>query len=130
MIEAIEGDIDDESDYFHPMIKVTDDIAIIFQCDIKSDYAYAPSLRYPGTKGAIEFNLPKDWWNYAFNKEVHLLVKRAIEEIIKLREVAHDISSMQDEIQMMTLEKYADKKRIESSLDKLSDVRQFLSHQL
>jgi hypothetical protein len=130
--------LNDETDYYHPVIRISDDIIIKGQADVKSDRVYALVLqiekRFSDKRFLHVIGLSADFQNellYLLEnfEKLQPKIEESFEMIKKIYLMQADLKAVQDNIIETSISKLYDQSKIQDSLDNLYTVTEFIENQ-
>lgn len=123
---VLEG-INDDSEYFHPKVIIKDNISVVSQCDISTDYVYGIGLKYK----EYEFPLPADdWWEFAFCEDVHILVEKTYSAVKEYDTIVESINIVKSDLMSEAICKFADKEKLKKLSIKAFNIKEFIENKM
>ena len=132
----VEG-IEDDSDYFHPIIHLDENTIIIGQSDIRSDDVYGlrvelkNPLILPPVIYHIQISFDDENFVYLVNnfEKVKAKLNENFEMIKSLYVMQHELKKIQDNIIYNSISKLVNQDKVKQSLDGIYKVSEFIENQ-
>ena len=125
----IEG-LEDESEYYHPIIILDDELIIRGQCSLGFEDVYALSIHFK-TKAEIgsylykaELGIDDDKLLYLLNnfEKIREYLNESLKEIIKLESLKYSLSVIQKDLICHSISKNIDKQKLKNNIEMIYSV--------
>ena len=131
----IEG-LEDESEYYHPIIILDDELIIRGQCSLGFEDVYALSIHFK-TKAEIgsylykaELGIDDDKLLYLLNnfEKIREYLNESLKEIIKLESLKYSLSVIQKDLICHSVSKNIDKQKLKNNIEMIYSVSDYLEN--
>ena len=132
----IEG-LEDESEYYHPIIILNDELIIRGQCSLGFEDVYALSIHFKNKVeiGSYLYNAElgidnDDKLLYLLNnfEKIREYLNESLKEIIKLESLKNSLSVIQKDLIYHSISKNIDKQKLKNNIETLYQVSDYLEN--
>ena len=132
----VEG-LDDECEYYHPVIILDSELTIRGQCDIRTEYIYALSINLKNKVeiGSYLYNAGlsidgDDEMLYILNnfEKIRESLNESLNETIKLESLKRSLSVVQEDLIYHAISKNIDKQKLKNDIELIYGVSEYLEN--